>query len=97
MELKTISEDNDIINKIKLRKNISSLDLKIKRDYNVFLKKLNAQNVDDLDALYFFGKVNHRQNSYDKKQKNNNKLWLFVQENFCYLTGTMVYYNWVRV
>ena len=67
LELKTISEDNDIINKIKLRKNISSLDLKIKRDYNVFLKKLNAQNVDDLDALYFFDKVNYRQNSYDKK------------------------------
>ena len=67
LELKTISEDNDIMNKIKLRKNISSLDLKIKRDYNVFLKKLNAQNVDDLDALYFFDKVNYRQNSYDKK------------------------------
>ena len=66
LELKTITEDNDSMIKKKLKKNVSSLDLKIKRDYNFFLKQLNAQNVNDLDALYFFDKVNYKQNSCDK-------------------------------
>jgi len=65
-EIKNITEENVNMIKKKLKKNISSLDLNIKRDYNVFLRNLNAKNVDDLDALYFFDKVNYKQNSCDK-------------------------------
>ena len=66
LEIKNITEVNENAIKKKLKKNISSLDLKIKRDYNIFLKNLNAKNVDDLDALYFFDKISYKQNSCDK-------------------------------
>ena len=79
-ELKTIIEDNESMTKKKLRKNISSLDLKIKKDYNVFLEKLNAQNVDDLDALYFFDKVNCKQNSCDKNIPKLNLEEKFIEK-----------------
>ena len=58
--------DDDIYRKI-LKKNISSIDLKVKRDYNTFIKKVNAKNVDDLDALYFFDKINYNQNDVEKE------------------------------
>jgi len=40
---------------------ISSVDMKIKRG-NLFFKELNEKNIDDLDALYFFDKVDYNQN-----------------------------------
>ena len=40
---------------------ISSVDMKIKRG-NLFFKSLNEKNIDDLDALYFFDKVDYNQN-----------------------------------
>ena len=66
MEIKNIIKDNNNTIKKKLKKNISSLDLKIKRDYNVFIKNLNTKNIDDLDALYFYDKINYNQNEEDK-------------------------------
>ena len=39
----------------------SSFDMKIKRS-NLFFKELNEKNIDDLDALYFFDKVDYNQN-----------------------------------
>ena len=79
-ELKTIIEGNESMTKKKLRKNISLFDLKIKRDYNVFVEKLNAQNVDDLDALYFFDKVNYKQNSCDKNIPKLNLEEKFIEK-----------------
>ena len=35
--------------------------MKIKRS-NLFFKELNEKNIDDLDALYFFDKVEYNQN-----------------------------------
>jgi hypothetical protein len=66
LEIKNIIKDNNNTIKKKLKKNISSLDLKIKRDYNVFIKNLNIKNIDDLDALYFYDKINYNQNEGDK-------------------------------
>ena len=40
---------------------ITSIDMKIKRG-NLFFKALNEKNIDDLDALYFFDKVDYNQN-----------------------------------
>jgi hypothetical protein len=80
LELKTISEDNDSMIKKNLKKNISSIDLKIKRDYNVFLNKLNAQNVDDLDALYFFDKVKCKHFSCDKNLPKLNLDEKFIEK-----------------
>jgi len=48
-------------NKFK-NKNNSSFDIKIKKD-NSFFKQLNKKNVDDLDALYFFDKVEYNQSN----------------------------------
>ena len=56
-----------IINK---NKNISSVDLKIKRN-NSFFKDLNAKNLDDLDALYFFDKIKYNQNEEKEIPKLN--------------------------
>ena len=59
LEMKNIiNEKGDIIKK-KMKKYISSVDLNIKRDNNAFIKGLNAKNVDDLDALYFYDKINY--------------------------------------
>ena len=66
LEIKNIIKDNNNTIKKKLKKNISLLDLKIKRDYNVFIKNLNTKNIDDLDALYFYDKINYNQNEGDK-------------------------------
>ena len=65
LEIKKNTEN--INNKKKLRINISSIDLKIKNDYNTFIKKLNAKNVDDLDAIYFLDKINYKQNEKEQK------------------------------
>ena len=65
-EIKNILNYNNNTIKKKLKKNASSLDLKIKRDYNVFIKNLNIKNIDDLDALYFYDKINYNQNEGDK-------------------------------
>ena len=56
-----------IINK---NKNVSSVDLKIKRN-NSFFKDLNAKNLDDLDALYFFDKIKYNQNEEKEIPKLN--------------------------
>ena len=65
-KIKNIINDNGNINK-KMKKIISSIDLNVKRDYNVFIKELNAKNVDDLDALYFYDKINYYQKEGDKE------------------------------
>ena len=50
--------NNDIKNK---NKKISSVDIKNKKG-NTYLKSLNIKNIDDLDALYFFDKIEYNQN-----------------------------------
>ena len=58
--------NNEITNKNLLKnKKISPIDFKGKRD-NSYFKDLNAKNIDDLDALYFFDKIEYNQN--DKKE-----------------------------
>lgn len=58
--------NNEIKNK---NKKISSVDLKLKKG-NAYLKSLNIKNIDDLDALYFFDKIEYNQN----EEKNIPKL-----------------------
>ena len=58
--------NNDIKNK---NKKISSVDIKNKKG-NTYLKSLNIKNIDDLDALYFFDKIEYNQN----EEKNIPKL-----------------------
>ena len=60
--------NNDNI-KVKYKKN-SSFDFKIKRD-NKYFKNLNAKNIDDLDALYFFDKIEYNQNNKNEIPKLN--------------------------
>ena len=59
---------NDKI-KIKNKKN-SSYDLKVMRD-NTYFKNLNIKNIDDLDALYFFDKIEYKQNNENEIPKLN--------------------------
>ena len=49
---------------------ITSFDTKIKRD-NSYFKDLNAKNIDDLDALYFYDKVEYNQNDENEIPKLN--------------------------
>ena len=49
---------------------VSSFDMKIKRG-NLFFKELNKKNIDDLDALYFFDKVDYNQNEENDIPKLN--------------------------
>ena len=53
--------------KKRLKKNISLNELE-KKSNNSFITKLNIKNVDDLDALYFFDKVNCMQNNDIEKE-----------------------------
>ena len=61
------SNESNIIYKKQIKKNFSSINLKIKNDNNTFIKKLNAKNVNDLDALYFLDKINYNQNNINKR------------------------------
>ena len=79
LEIKSIINDNVIYNK-KLKKNISSVDLKVKRDKNVFIKGLNTKNVDDLDALYFYDKINYYQNDGIKEIPKLNLEERFIEK-----------------
>ena len=64
-----IDKSSGGIDKQKLKRKIYSVDSK--KDNNLFIKKLNAKNVDDLDALYFLDKVNYIQNDVDEIPKLN--------------------------
>ena len=57
-EIEDFYEERNINNRYS---KISSVDMKIKRG-NLFFKELNEKNIDDLDALYFFDKVDYNQN-----------------------------------
>ena len=52
-------------------KKISSVDVKIKKRDNLYFKNLNVKNLDDLDALYFFDKVEYNQNNGKEMPKLN--------------------------
>ena len=54
-------------NQNKNNKKIFSIDYKGKRD-NSYFKDLNEKNIDDLDALYFFDKIEYNQNDNNKKE-----------------------------
>ena len=62
--------EKELIHLQNKNKNASSIDEKIKRD-NSFFKELNAKNIDDLDALYFFDKVEYNQNDEKEIPKLN--------------------------
>ena len=58
--------NNDIRNKNQIKnKKIFPIDFKAKRD-NSYFKDLNTKNIDDLEALYFFDKIEYKQS--DKKE-----------------------------
>ena len=52
-------------------KKISSLDVKIKKRDNSFFQNLNIKNIDDLDALYFFDKIEYNQKQGKEMPKLN--------------------------
>ena len=62
--------EKELIHLQNKNKNASSFEEKIKRD-NSFFKELNAKNIDDLDALYFFDKVEYNQNDEKEIPKLN--------------------------
>ena len=83
IELEKIKKESKIFTNLKMHKiyqnfdiklhknNVSSKELKIQSDNNSFIKKLNAKNVDDLDALYFMDKINYIQNDVEQIPKLN--------------------------
>ena len=62
-------KNNSEKTKIKNKKN-SSYDVKLKRD-NIYFANLNVKNIDDLDALYFFDKIEYNQNPENEIPKLN--------------------------
>jgi hypothetical protein len=62
-------KNNNEKTKIKNKKN-SSFDQKIKRG-NTYFTNLNVKNIDDLDALYFFDKIEYNQNNENEIPKLN--------------------------
>ena len=69
--------NNEITNKNQIKnKKILSIDYKGKRD-NSYFKGLNMKNIDDLDALYFFDKIEYNQNDKNKKLPKLN-----LEENY---------------
>ena len=66
-EIEDFYEERNINNRYS---KISSVDMKIKRG-NLFFKELNEKNIDDLDALYFFDKVDYNQNEEKDIHKLN--------------------------
>jgi hypothetical protein len=67
LEISIKNNDNNINNKKQMKKNYnSSINLKVGNDHYALINKINAKNVDDLDALYFFDKINYNQNDGDK-------------------------------
>ncbi len=64
----SIKNNENANNKKQLKKNYSSsVNLKVSNDHHSLIKNINAKNIDDLDALYFFDKVNYNQNDGGKK------------------------------
>ena len=62
-------KNNNEKTEMKNKKN-SSFDIKIKRD-NTYFTNLNVKNIDDLDALYFFDKIEYNQNNENEIPKLN--------------------------
>ncbi len=69
-EIENFKKEKEIkYNKENKNKKIPSVDIKFQKK-NLYLKKLNMKNIDDLDALYFFDKIEYNQN----EEKNIPKL-----------------------
>ena len=70
-EVENFNKEKEIkYNKENKNKKIPSVDLKFKKK-NLYLKKLNMKNIDDLDALYFFDKIEYNQNEEKEIPKLN--------------------------
>ena len=55
----------------------------IKRN-NYYFAQLNRKNLDDLDAIYFFDKINNNNNGkivFNNNNKNNNNNYNYVNNN----------------
>ena len=63
------NRDKGIKPKNEIKNKIPSVDVKMKRN-NVYFKNLNSKNINDLDALYFFDKIEYNQ----KEEKEIPKL-----------------------
>ena len=70
-EIENFKKEKEIkYNKENKNKKIPSVDIKFQKK-NLYLKKLNMKNIDDLDALYFFDKIEYSQNEKKEIPKLN--------------------------